>query len=263
MAYQFAAPGSSFKISIRTPTCRSRLSLPDPRTHSVAPRERPLLPGATHRHLRLQRALAFRHGSPADEWLSRVPGLRRTCRTRALPRVPNIDLLILNSTGPGTDTPSLVGLIRREHADLAILHIGASRLAGMPSDVPTLAESFMADELLSAVESLMPEPEPAGGTGIVPDGAGADEAGQGEPARGRCVLDGESGAGEPRWPRPSAEVDRRIPERATELPRRGGGAQAEATVRSRVTDCTRVLYQLVGGGKHSCRCQMRQGIRWR
>ncbi len=82
--------------------------------------------------------------------------------------LPNIDLLILNSTGPGTDTPSLVGLIRREHADLAILHIGASRLAGMPSDVPTLAESFTADELLSAVESLMPEPEPAGADGNSP-----------------------------------------------------------------------------------------------
>jgi response regulator RpfG family c-di-GMP phosphodiesterase len=73
--------------------------------------------------------------------------------------LPNIGLLVLNTTGTGEDTPSLVGLIRREHPDLPILHIGTSSLAGMPSNVPTLAESFTADQLLRTVESLMAKPE--------------------------------------------------------------------------------------------------------
>ena len=73
--------------------------------------------------------------------------------------LPRIGLLILNSTGAGVDTPSLIGLIRSEHPDLAVLHIGPSRLPGMPSNVPTLPESFTADQLLRIVESLMPEPE--------------------------------------------------------------------------------------------------------
>ncbi len=75
--------------------------------------------------------------------------------------LPRIGLLILNSTGAGQDTPSLIGLIRSEHPHLAVLHIGPSRLPGMPSNVPTLPESFTADQLLAIVESLMPEPEGA------------------------------------------------------------------------------------------------------
>ena len=73
--------------------------------------------------------------------------------------LPKIGLLILNSTGAGVDTPSLIGLIRSEHPDLAVLHIGPSRLPGMPSNVPTLPESFTVDQLLMIVESLMTEPE--------------------------------------------------------------------------------------------------------
>jgi CheY-like chemotaxis protein len=70
--------------------------------------------------------------------------------------LPDIGLLILNTTGTGEDTPSLVGLIRREYPDLPILHIGASALAGMPADVPTLAESFTSDQLLGVVRGLLP-----------------------------------------------------------------------------------------------------------
>jgi DNA-binding response OmpR family regulator len=69
--------------------------------------------------------------------------------------LPNIGLLILNTTGTGEDTPSLIGLIRREHPDLAILHIGTASLAGMPSNVPTLAESFTSDQLLASVRGLL------------------------------------------------------------------------------------------------------------
>jgi response regulator RpfG family c-di-GMP phosphodiesterase len=100
-----------------------------------------------------------------------VTGLLRMCGYRVFQahdglaarelchELPNIGLLILNTTGTGEDTPSLVGLIRREHPDLPVLHIGTSALAGMPSNVPTLDESFTADQLLRTVESLVAEPE--------------------------------------------------------------------------------------------------------
>jgi len=75
--------------------------------------------------------------------------------------LPNIGLLVLNTTGTGVDSPSLVREIRKEHPELPALHIGVSTLAGMPADVPTLAETFTADQLLLAVGTLM---ERAGST---------------------------------------------------------------------------------------------------
>ena len=79
---------------------------------------------------------------------------RELCR-----ELPNIELLILNTNGTGTDTPSLVREIRGQHPNLPVLHIGTSTLAGMPADVPTLAESFTADQLLGAVGALLPHPQ--------------------------------------------------------------------------------------------------------
>jgi DNA-binding response OmpR family regulator len=79
---------------------------------------------------------------------------RELCR-----ELPNIELLILNTTGTGTDTPSLVRQIRGVHPRLSVLHIGASALDGMPADVPTLTESFSADQLLAAVSALLPSPK--------------------------------------------------------------------------------------------------------
>lgn len=76
---------------------------------------------------------------------------RELCR-----ELPDIGLLVLNTTGTGTDTPTLVRDIRENHPDLPVLHIGSSALDGMPTNVPTLAESFTADQLLLAVELLMP-----------------------------------------------------------------------------------------------------------
>jgi len=76
---------------------------------------------------------------------------RELCR-----ELPNIELLILSTTGIGTDAPSLVRAIRGVHPSLPVLHIGTLVLDGMPADVPTLAESFTADQLLMAVEGLLP-----------------------------------------------------------------------------------------------------------
>lgn len=69
--------------------------------------------------------------------------------------LPNIELLILNTTGTGTDSPSLVREIRKQHPDLPALHIGPAELEGMPANVPTLDESFTAEELLAAVRALL------------------------------------------------------------------------------------------------------------
>jgi DNA-binding response OmpR family regulator len=70
--------------------------------------------------------------------------------------LPNIELLILNTTGTGTDSPTLVREIREKHPNLPALHIGPSVLEGMPANVPTLAESFTAEDLLAAVRKLLP-----------------------------------------------------------------------------------------------------------
>ncbi len=75
--------------------------------------------------------------------------------------LPNIGLLVLNTTGTGTDTPTLVREIRVNQPNLPVLHIGASPLDGMPADVPTIAESFTAGQLLTAVEALLSPPEVA------------------------------------------------------------------------------------------------------
>lgn len=77
---------------------------------------------------------------------------RELCR-----ELPDIELLILNTTGAGADTPSLIGEIRGGHPKLSVLHIGNSVPEGMPADVPTLAETFTANELLMSVDSLLPE----------------------------------------------------------------------------------------------------------
>jgi response regulator RpfG family c-di-GMP phosphodiesterase len=70
--------------------------------------------------------------------------------------LPNIELLVLNTTGTGTDTPSLIRSVRVSHPRLPVLHIGSSVPTGLPADVPTLAESFTANELLEAVGGLLP-----------------------------------------------------------------------------------------------------------
>ena len=70
--------------------------------------------------------------------------------------LPNIDLLILNTTGTGTDSPTLVRQIREQHPSLPVLHIGPSALEGMPANVPTLQESFSAEQLLAAVRAQLP-----------------------------------------------------------------------------------------------------------
>lgn len=70
--------------------------------------------------------------------------------------LPDIGLLILNTEGTGMDMPTLVRSIRKDHPGLPVLHIGRSHPANMPACIPTLAESFTAEELLAAVRALAP-----------------------------------------------------------------------------------------------------------
>jgi len=70
-------------------------------------------------------------------------------------KLPGIELLVLDTMRTGTNTPSLVRLVRESRPGLAVLHIGSSVPEGLPADVPTLAESFTSDELLTAVEALL------------------------------------------------------------------------------------------------------------
>jgi DNA-binding NtrC family response regulator len=74
-------------------------------------------------------------------------------------QLPNIEMLILNTTGAGVDSATLVRDIRESHPALPVLHIGNWELDGMPEDVPTLAESFTAAQLLTTVTRLMPARE--------------------------------------------------------------------------------------------------------
>ena len=69
--------------------------------------------------------------------------------------LPDIELLVLNTEGTGMDTPALVRSVREIHPGLPVLHIGASPLRGMPSDVPHLIESFTANQLLAVVRDLV------------------------------------------------------------------------------------------------------------
>jgi CheY-like chemotaxis protein len=69
--------------------------------------------------------------------------------------LPDIDLLVLNTDVTGMDTPTLVQKVRQEHPGLPVLHIGTSAIPGMPPGVPTLDESFTADQLLAAVGALV------------------------------------------------------------------------------------------------------------
>lgn len=75
-----------------------------------------------------------------------------------------IDLLVLNTYGTGLDVGDVVRNVRKLKPGLPVLHIGNTIPAGLPNDVPTLAEDFTPDGLLLAVESLVAQPLAAKGS---------------------------------------------------------------------------------------------------
>jgi hypothetical protein len=70
--------------------------------------------------------------------------------------LPEISLLILNTYGTGIDVGDMIRRVRIAKPCLPVLHIGSAIPAGLPPDVPTLPEPFTPDELLFAVQALMP-----------------------------------------------------------------------------------------------------------
>ena len=69
--------------------------------------------------------------------------------------LPNIELLILNTYRTGIDVGELCENVRAHKHGLPILHIGSTIPAGLPEDVPTLAEDFTAESLLLTVRALV------------------------------------------------------------------------------------------------------------
>ena len=70
-------------------------------------------------------------------------------------QLENIDLLVLNTEGTGTDTPRLVRDIRVLHPRLPVLHIGVVPIPGMPADVINVQETFTAERMLGVVHQLV------------------------------------------------------------------------------------------------------------
>lgn len=70
--------------------------------------------------------------------------------------LPDISLLVLNTYGTGIDVGDLIRSVRAAKPGLPVLHVGSEIPAGLPTDVPTLAEPFSPEELLLAVQALMP-----------------------------------------------------------------------------------------------------------
>ena len=72
--------------------------------------------------------------------------------------LPDIELLVLNTTGTGMDLGRLVRGLRKHCPGVAVLHIGNSVPDSLPTDVPTLAEDFTPDALLHSVDALLGAP---------------------------------------------------------------------------------------------------------
>jgi hypothetical protein len=73
--------------------------------------------------------------------------------------LPDIELLVLNTYRTGIDVGELCQNVRDIKHGLPVLHIGSTIPAGLPADVPTLAEDFTAESLLLTVRALV-EPGP-------------------------------------------------------------------------------------------------------
>ena len=73
-------------------------------------------------------------------------------------QLPDICLLVLNTTGTGIDLGELISEVRETVPALPVLHIGSTTPLGVPDDVPTISEDFTPDHLLMTVGALI-EPD--------------------------------------------------------------------------------------------------------
>jgi DNA-binding NtrC family response regulator len=70
-------------------------------------------------------------------------------------QLPNVDLVVTNTRLEGMDGPALIHLVRYMRPRVRILHIVEDADDYTPEDVPTLREPFTANQLLTAVGSLV------------------------------------------------------------------------------------------------------------
>ena len=71
-------------------------------------------------------------------------------------QLPEISLLVLNTYGTGIDVGDLIRGARAVRPGLPVLHIGSAIPAGLPRRCPHAAGTVTPDELLFAVQALMP-----------------------------------------------------------------------------------------------------------
>jgi CheY-like chemotaxis protein len=69
--------------------------------------------------------------------------------------MPFLRLLVVNSRLGAMDGPALIGHIRAELPEIAVLHLGPDPEGRLPPDVPTLDEPFSPDQLLTAVSHVL------------------------------------------------------------------------------------------------------------
>ena len=69
--------------------------------------------------------------------------------------MPDIELLVLNTEGSGTDVRTLVQSIRDFRPGLRVVHIGTAPVPGMPAGVPHLPESMTPEALLETVRTVI------------------------------------------------------------------------------------------------------------
>ncbi len=80
--------------------------------------------------------------------------------------IPTLELLVVNSHLGVLDGPELIRRVRLERPQIAVLHVGSDRDGRIPPEVPNLAEPFSVDQLLEAVDRLLP---PGGNTHTLQD----------------------------------------------------------------------------------------------
>jgi two-component system, cell cycle sensor histidine kinase and response regulator CckA len=79
--------------------------------------------------------------------------------------IPSLELLVVNSRLGTMDGPTLIQHIRAELPHVAVLHVGPDPESRIPPDVRNLPEPFSADQLLAAVDHLLP---PSGESPVPP-----------------------------------------------------------------------------------------------
>jgi DNA-binding NtrC family response regulator len=130
-------------------SCLPWLSLPGPRTKDVRPARRIIATDSDNSKLTALSEVLRDAGHcvfPVEDGRS---ALELTLQ------LPSVDLVVTNTRLSGMDGPALFYLVRYMRPSVRILHIVAANDEHKPWDVLTLREPFTADQLLTAVDSVL------------------------------------------------------------------------------------------------------------